>query len=101
MGLFIGKKEQIMEEQKLPQKLKNNWKKKLEGKKVSELKNCQNLINFLAQQYEDTLKRNHGAKYRVAIRKPGLSTKNIVDRKKFYKKALNFGINNILNKIFG
>ncbi len=65
MGLFIGKKEQIMEEQRLPRKLKKNWKKKLEGKKVSELKNCQNFINFLAQQYEDTLKRKHGGKYRV------------------------------------
>ncbi len=35
-----------------------------------------------------------------AIRKPGLSTKNILDREKFYGKALNFGINNVLNNDF-
>ena len=34
-----------------------------------------------------------------AIRKPGLSTKNILDREKFYGKALNFGINNVLNNV--
>ncbi len=71
----------------------------MRGKKGIGIKKLSKSYPFSSRTIRRYLKKKPWGKYRVAIKKPGLSPKNIFDRKKFYKKALNFGINNILNKV--